>query len=72
MSPMAQSMRRSSRAPRRVVIGTEDVEIARLETLDHEIDRLFGDCKMSGYGLESGRQHVEEYLDVKAVWIKAA
>ena len=27
---------------------------------------------MSGYGLESGRQHVEEYLNVKAVWIKTA
>ena len=59
-------------APRHVVIGTEDVEIARLETLDHEIDRLFGGCKMSGYGLESSRQHVEEYLNVKAVWINAA
>ncbi len=59
-------------APRHVVIGTEDVEIAHLETLDHEIDRLFGGCKMSGYGRESGGQHLEEYLNVKAVWIKAA
>jgi aldehyde dehydrogenase (NAD+) len=25
---------------------------------------------MSGYGRESGKQHVEEYLNVKAVWIK--
>jgi len=24
---------------------------------------------MSGYGRESGLQHVEEYLNVKAVWI---
>ena len=30
----------------------------------------FGGYKMSGYGRESGMQHVEEYLNVKAVWIK--
>jgi aldehyde dehydrogenase (NAD+) len=30
----------------------------------------FGGYKMSGYGRESGKQHVEEYLNVKAVWIK--
>jgi len=30
----------------------------------------FGGCKMSGYGRESGKQHLEEYLNVKAVWIK--
>jgi aldehyde dehydrogenase (NAD+) len=30
----------------------------------------FGGYKMSGYGRESGIQHVEEYLNVKAVWIK--
>jgi len=29
----------------------------------------FGGYKMSGYGRESGLQHVEEYLNVKAVWI---
>jgi aldehyde dehydrogenase (NAD+) len=28
--------------------------------------------KMSGYGRESGKQHVEEHLNVKAVWIKTA
>jgi aldehyde dehydrogenase (NAD+) len=27
---------------------------------------------MSGYGRESGKQHVEEYHNVKAVWIKTA
>jgi len=32
----------------------------------------FGGYKMSGYGRESGKQHVEEYLNVKAVWIKIA
>ena len=26
--------------------------------------------KMSGYGREGGKQHVEEYLNVKAAWIK--
>ena len=30
----------------------------------------FGGYKMSGYGRESGKQHVEEYLNVKSVWIK--
>jgi aldehyde dehydrogenase (NAD+) len=30
----------------------------------------FGGYKMSGYGRESGLQHMEEYLNVKAVWIK--
>ena len=30
----------------------------------------FGGYKMSGYGRESGAQHVEEYLNVKSVWIK--
>jgi aldehyde dehydrogenase (NAD+) len=32
----------------------------------------FGGYKMSGYGRESGKQHVEEYLNVKAVWIKTS
>jgi aldehyde dehydrogenase (NAD+) len=32
----------------------------------------FGGYKMSGYGRESGLQHVEEYLNVKAVWVKTA
>jgi aldehyde dehydrogenase (NAD+) len=32
----------------------------------------FGGYKMSGYGRESGLQHVEEHLNVKAVWIKTA
>ena len=32
----------------------------------------FGGYKMSGYGRESGLQHLEEYLHVKAVWIKTA
>ncbi len=30
----------------------------------------FGGYKMSGYGREGGLQHLEEYLNVKAVWIK--
>jgi aldehyde dehydrogenase (NAD+) len=32
----------------------------------------FGGYKMSGYGRESGAQHMEEYLQTKAVWIKTA
>jgi aldehyde dehydrogenase (NAD+) len=30
----------------------------------------FGGNKMSGYGRELGRQHVDDYLTVKSVWIK--
>lgn len=32
----------------------------------------FGRPKMRGDGRESGRQHPDEYLNVTAVWIKAA
>ena len=32
----------------------------------------FGGYKMSGYGRESGLQQLEEYLNVKAVWIKTS
>ena len=37
----------------------------------HAIDPAvpFGGMKMSGYGREGGTQHVEEYLDTKAIWI---
>ena len=28
----------------------------------------FGGYKMSGYGRESGPEHVQEYLNTKAVW----
>jgi aldehyde dehydrogenase (NAD+) len=30
----------------------------------------FGGYRMSGYGRESGRQHIENFLQEKAVWIK--
>jgi len=30
----------------------------------------FGGYKMSGYGRESGTEHLQEYLQTKAVWIK--
>ena len=29
----------------------------------------FGGYKMSGYGRESGVEHIEEFLNTKAVWI---
>ena len=32
----------------------------------------FGGYKMSGYGRESGLQQMDEYLNVKAVWIKTS
>ncbi|MGX8014216.1 aldehyde dehydrogenase family protein (plasmid) [Mesorhizobium sp. ORM8.1] len=31
----------------------------------------FGGYKSSGYGRESGIQHVDEYLNVKSVWVKS-
>ncbi|NDZ18917.1 betaine-aldehyde dehydrogenase [Variovorax sp. WS11] len=31
----------------------------------------FGGYKLSGYGRESGTEHMEEFLQTKAVWIKA-
>jgi aldehyde dehydrogenase (NAD+) len=30
----------------------------------------FGGYEMSGYGREGGKQHLEEYLNTKSVWIK--
>jgi len=32
----------------------------------------FGGYKMSGYGREGGREHLEEFLSSKSVWIKAS
>lgn len=32
----------------------------------------FGGYKMSGYGRESGTEHMEEFLQTKAIWIKSA
>ena len=32
----------------------------------------FGGYKMSGFGRESGIQHLDEYLNVKSVWIRTA
>ena len=39
----------------------------------HAIDPAvpFGGVKMSGYGREGGTEHLEEYLDTKAIWINA-
>lgn len=37
----------------------------------HAIDPVvpFGGMKMSGYGREGGTEHMEEYLETKAIWI---
>ncbi|MDB5827612.1 MAG: aldehyde dehydrogenase family protein, partial [Variovorax sp.] len=32
----------------------------------------FGGYKMSGYGRESGTEHMDEFLQTKAVWIRTA
>jgi aldehyde dehydrogenase (NAD+) len=32
----------------------------------------FGGYKTSGYGRESGAEHMNEYLQTKAVWIRTA
>lgn len=38
----------------------------------HAIDPAvpFGGMKMSGYGREGGREHLDEYLETKAIWIQ--
>ena len=38
----------------------------------HAIDPAvpFGGLKMSGYGKEGGVEHLQAYLDTKAVWIQ--
>ena len=41
-----------------------------LQAIDSAVP--FGGYKMSGYGRESGLQHLDEYLNTKAVWIKTA
>jgi aldehyde dehydrogenase (NAD+) len=40
------------------------------QTMDPAVP--FGGYKMSGYGRESGAEHMEEFLQTKAVWIKTA
>ena len=55
-----------------VLAGGEGKRLMPL-TLDRAKPAVpFGGYKMSGYGRESGLQHLEEYLNVKAVWIKTA
>src|SRR4029078_3117930 len=49
-------------------IGRGSVWVNCYQAMDPAVP--FGGYKMSGYGRESGLQHVEEYLNVKAVWIK--
>ncbi|CAO3436430.1 aldehyde dehydrogenase family protein [Azospirillum doebereinerae] len=44
------------------------VWINSYQTMDPAVP--FGGYKMSGYGKESGTQHVDEYLNTKAVWIR--
>jgi aldehyde dehydrogenase (NAD+) len=52
------------------VIRAGSVWVNCYQTMDPAVP--FGGYKMSGYGRESGLQHLEEYLNVKAVWIKTA
>ena len=61
----ATSARRIS-WPRRIRAGS--VWVNCYQAMDPAVP--FGGYKMSGYGRESGMQHLEEYLNVKAVWIK--
>lgn len=50
----------------RIKAGT--VWINNYQTMDPAVP--FGGYKMSGYGRESGSQHLEDYLNTKAVWLK--
>jgi aldehyde dehydrogenase (NAD+) len=49
------------------MIRTGTVWINCYQAMDAAVP--FGGYKMSGYGRESGIQHLEEYLNVKSVWI---
>src|SRR5262245_32550566 len=51
-------------------IGAGSVGVTCYQAMDPAVP--FGGYKMSGYGRESGLQQLEEYLNVKAVWIKTA
>ena len=55
----------ASKVSRRLRAGT--VWVNGYSLMDPAVP--FGGYKMSGYGKESGAQHVEEYLATKAVWI---
>jgi aldehyde dehydrogenase (NAD+) len=52
------------------VIRAGSVWVNCYQALDPAVP--FGGYKMSGYGREGGLQHVEEYMNVKAVWIRTA
>lgn len=62
-----RDVRKAHRLARALRAGS--VWINCYQTMDPAVP--FGGYKMSGYGKESGIQHLEEYLNVKAVWIKA-
>ena len=62
--------RRRQGAPLAKAIRAGSVWINCYQAMDPAVP--FGGYKMSGYGRESGVQHLEEYLNVKAVWIKTA
>jgi aldehyde dehydrogenase (NAD+) len=49
-------------------LRTGTVWVNCYQTMDPAVP--FGGYKMSGYGRESGAEHMEEYLQTKAVWLK--
>ena len=60
--------RRARRTAWRRAIRAGSVWVNCYQAMDPAVP--FGGYKMSGYGREAGTQHVEEYLNVKAVWIR--
>jgi aldehyde dehydrogenase (NAD+) len=50
-------------------LRTGTVWVNCYQTMDPAVP--FGGYKMSGYGRESGTEHMEEYLQTKAVWLKS-
>jgi aldehyde dehydrogenase (NAD+) len=60
-------VRRAHQLSRRLRAGS--VWINTYQAMDPAVP--FGGYKQSGYGRESGREQLDEYLNVKAVWINA-
>lgn len=60
-----RDLRNAHKLARRIRAGS--VWINTYQAMDPAVP--FGGYKMSGYGSEAGKHHIDEYLNTKAVWI---
>ncbi|HYA73116.1 MAG TPA: aldehyde dehydrogenase family protein [Roseiarcus sp.] len=80
-----EAVRRANDTPYGLAAGVFTRDVSKAHALSHRIRAgsvwvntyhaidpaaPFGGYKMSGYGREGGAEHLEEYLNVKGVWIK--